>query len=180
MINKIVFFILLIAIGFFYFFTNSPQKHYSIDVNDCELIVSDDYSVEYNRDSISLSPVEIGKQFYFINFFDDSNSSMYMKKLINKMKYNTLNIKKLQNIDLYECENYDKNKIYYMVGKTFYMTFPKYTEEVKKMISSCNKNWKTINNNKINEYMITAIKNKLNITRNEAIDYLEKNGNTNK
>ena len=172
MINKIVFFILLIAIVLFYFFTHSSQKHYSVDVNDCKLVISDDYNVEYTRDGISLSPIEIGKQFYFINFFKDSNSSMYMHKLIDKMKYDILNIKKLQNIDLYECENQNKNKIYYIVGKTFYITFYKYTEVAKKMIFSCNKNWKIKIKYKINEYMIESVKNKLNITRKEAIDYL--------
>jgi len=173
MTYKIIFFIFLIVIGLFYLFTYSPQKHYSIDVNDCKLVISDDYNVEHTRDGISLSPIEIGKQFYFINFFKDSNSSMYMHMLMHKMKYNILNIKKLQNIDLYECENHNKNKTYYIVGKTFYITFYKYTEVAKKMIFSCNKNWKMKNKYKINEYMIESVKNKLNITRKEAIDYLE-------
>ena len=173
MTNKIIFFILLIAIVLFYLFIYSPQKHYFVDVNDCKLTISEDYNIEHTKDGISLIPIEIDKQFYFIDFFKENNSSMYMHKLINKMKYNILNIKKLQNIYLYECENQNKNKIYYIVGKTFYMTFYKYTEVAKKMIFSCNKNWKMKNKYKINEYMIESVKNKLNITRKEAIDYLE-------
>jgi len=171
---KIVIFILFITVLAFYFFINSVQKYHSVDVNDCKFSISDEYNDEYNKDGISLNPIEIGKQFYFINFFKDSNSSIYMHKLINQMKYNILNIKKLQNVNLYECENENKNKIYYIVGKTFYITFVQYTKEAKKIISSCNENWKIKTPYKINEYMIGEVRNKLNITKKEAIDYLEK------
>ena len=140
MISKIAFLIFLITVGLFYFFSNSLQQYHSININDCELTISEDYNIEHTKDGISLIPIEIDKQFYFIDFFKDNNSSMYMHKLINKMKYNILNIKKLQNIDLYECESHNKNKIYYIVGKTFYITFYKYTEVAKKMIFSCNEN----------------------------------------
>jgi len=173
MINKIVIIVLLISIGILYFFTNSAQKHYSVDVNDCKLSILDDYNAEYKKDGISLNPIKIGKQFYFINFFKDSNSSIYMNNLINKMKYDILNIRKLQNIDLYECENKNKNKIYYIVGKTFYISFVQYTKEAKKIISSCNESWKLKIPHKINEYMIGAVIKELNITRKEAIDYLK-------
>ena len=122
--------------------TTSKNKK-MINLKDCHINLPFEYKVDRSLNSIlSIYPKNVENGIYQIHFKDnlDDKNGAFRKFLAS---YSNHNIQKIGHLELIQSTDTNlDSKIYFLIGKQFYITFVKNVPDINNFIKDCNQNWK--------------------------------------
>ena len=143
MVVVLMYFIKIIFFTLLFVGCNSGISTKDIDLKDCTITVPFQYKInQINKSKTILIPEDKNKSFLHIYFQDklDTPNGRFKKFLSSYTPSKFVNRDNLKIVD--GIDSHLKEKIYFLIGKNFYIVYFKPSKDIDKIISECNQNWK--------------------------------------
>jgi len=129
----------------FFIGCNSKVVDKRIDLKDCIVTVPFHYDIkQVNKSNIVLVSNDIENSLYHIHFQNNLDAPKgHFKKFLNS--YSPSRFSNRGNLKVVEgMDTHLKEKVYFLIGKNFYIVYFKPNKTIDKIISECNQNWNEI------------------------------------